>query len=221
MGVTEIRQEIAKKELSIKTQQQTFEDQRQQIVEAIKPFVRDKIKSEVESHVRTNAEHTKKLGKAALSEMKKRLTDLIADSDRIVDETFSDDSLWVYVNYKILPNGDGFGQRYNNTKAAKENILKGIKIIIGEAGKILIDNKYISVGGQYRWDAGVQYDYTRAGQGSSKLVYGYGLSLPQSIEQLIDKYCAGIENLHETMEKLLNLEKKLSEQEAVDLWDEA
>jgi hypothetical protein len=220
MGVVEIKQEIEKCESSIKAQQQSFLVQRQQIIDAIKPFVNARLKEEVEAEVKRNSEHTKELGKPALSEMKKRLAELLENSDRITDEAFGDDTIWTYVNYKVLPDGDRFGQGYNNRKAAKENILKGIKIIIGEAGKILLDNKYIKVGGQYRWDADVRYDYTRAGKGATKIVYGYGLSLPQNIEKLIDEYCKGIEDLHETAGKVLDLKEKLSEQEAVDLWDE-
>lgn len=220
MGVAEIKQEILKYEASINAQQQSFLVQRQQIINAIKPFAKSRLKQEVENEVKHNPEHTKELGKESLSEMKAQLTELLEKSDQIVDETFADDALWTYVNYRILPDGDRFGQRYNNRKSAKEKLLNGIKAIIGRAGKILIDYKYIKVGGQYRWDTDVRYDYTRAGKGASKLVYGYGLSLSQDIEKLIEEYCKCIDSLHEASEKVLDLQKALSEQEAVDLWDE-
>lgn len=220
MGVAEIKQEIEKYEASINTQQQSFLVQRQQIVDAIKPFAKARLKQEVENEVKHNPEHTKELGKTALSEMKAQLTELLENSDQIVDETFADDALWTYVNYRILPDGDRPGQGYNNRKSAKEKLLNGIKTIIGRAGKILIDYKYIEVGGQYRWDTGVRYDYTQAGKGAAKLVYGYGLSLSQDIEKLIEEYCKCIDSLHEASGKVLNLQKTLSEQEAVDLWDE-
>lgn len=220
MGVAEIKQEIEKYEASINTQQQSFLVQRQQIVDAIKPFVKTRLKQEVENEVKHNPEHTKELGKTTLSEMKAKLGELLENSDQIVDETFADDALWTYVNYRILPDGDRFGQGYNNRKSAKEKLLNGIKTIIGRAGKILIDYQYIKVGGQYRWDTDVRYDYTRAGKGAAKLVYGYGLSLSKDIEKLIEEYCKCIDSLHEASAKVLDLQKALSEQEAVDLWDE-
>ncbi len=220
MGVTAIKTEIETCEASIRALQQSFSVQRQQIVEAIKPFVKAQIKKEVENEVKRNSEHTKGLGKEALSEMKKRLAELLDNSDNITDSTFSDDALWTYVNYRVSLDGDRYGQKYNNRKDAKENIIKCIKIIIGEAGQLLIDNEYIEEGGLYRRERGMRYDYTKADKGSTKLMYGYALTLPQDIENLIGEYGKSIEDLHDATDKVLNLQKKLSEQEAVDLWDE-
>mgnify|MGYP005754529247 FL=1 len=221
MGAVEIREEIAKCEEAIKTQQQSFLVQRQEIIATVKPFVKARLKQEVENEVKRNAQHTKELGKTALSEMKAKLTELLDTSDKIVDDTFADDSLWIYVNYKVSPNGDRFGQAYNNKKAAEQKLLDGIKVIIGNAGKILIDYKYIRIGSQYRWDNDMRYDYTRAGKGAAKIVYGLGLALPEDIKKQIDSYCQSIDKLHELTVKVLDLQKALSEQEAVDLWNEA
>lgn len=219
MDVTTLKQEIENLELSAEEQRQSLEAQRQKIVDAIKPFAKEKIKSEVESQVRTNAEHTKQLGKEVLAEMKKQLNAVLENSDRFVDEVFADNALWLHVNYSIIP-GDSFGQKFNNEKKAKDSILKGIRVIVGQAGRILFDYKYISLGSQYRWENGMRYDYSKANQGQSRIEYGYGLSLPKNLEEMIKKYCNDIDNLHEVLNKLSNTQKKLAEQEAVDLWDE-
>lgn len=220
MGVAEIKQEIEELEVSVKKQQQSFLTQRHQIVDAIKPSVKERLRKDVEDEVRSNPEHTKELGKAALSEMKKRLNDLIENSDRVVEETFQDDGLWVYVGYSIIPGGDRYGQAYNNKNSAKNKIHKGISIVLGEAGKILIGNKYMAIGSKYCWDNDMIYDYTKAGKGQSKLVCKVLYSLPKDIEQLIDEYCNRIEVLHNTLGKIIDLQKRLSEQEAADLWNE-
>ncbi len=220
MGVTELEQEIEVLKDAIKVQQQSFSIQRQEIIDAIKPSIREQLKKEVESNVKGNPEHTKELGKTALSEMKKRLNNLLDNSDHIVEETFQDDNLWVYINYSIVPGGDRYGQAYNKIKSAKNLIHKGICYVLAEAGRILIDNKYITVGSKYCWDNDVKYDYSKAGNGHSKLICRSLYSLPKDVEQLIDKYCNSIETLHNTLGKILDLQKKLSEQEAVDLWDE-
>lgn len=220
MSVIEIKQNIEDNEDIVKSLQKGFIRQRQQIVDAIKPFVKEHLKKEVEDQVRRNPEHTKSIGKDALSAMKKRLTELLENSDNMVEDVFSDDSFWMHINYKILPNGDRFGQGYNNRKTAKDNIYKGIKLILGEAGRILIDNEYLSVGGQYRWDPEVRYDYTRADKGRAKLVYAYSAPVTEDIEQLIEEYCNSIGKLHKTLGELMDLQKRLSEQEAVDLWNE-
>lgn len=221
MGVSEIKREIEKYETTINELQKSFMLQREQIIAAIKPFVKVWLKDNVEDHVRKNSEHTKSLGISALSEMKKRLTNLLEDSDNIVDEVFSDDGRWVHVNYRISLNGNTSGQEYNNKETAERNILDGIKIVLGNAGNILYDYKYIPIGREYCLYPNARPDYSRGRNIPAKLIYGYGLLLPQDIQQLINEYRNSIGDLHEASEKLLVLRKNLSEQEAVDLWAEA
>lgn len=219
MDINNLKQEIERIERSTEEMNNVLESKRQQLIDAIKPFAKEKIKSEVENQVRTNADHTKALGKDVLSEMKRQLTAVLENSDEIVEKVFSDETIWVHVNYRIIP-GEGYSQKYNNTQKARDNIMRGLQLIVGEAGKILFDNKYISLGRQYQWEHGMPYDYTRANQGQSRIIYGYRLSLPKSIEEMIDNYCKGIGELHEILEKLSAAKKKLAEQEAADLWDE-
>ena len=121
MCVNEIKQEIGRYERSIELRQQALDKLRNQITEETKPFVKIQLKSEVESRVKHNPEHTKELGRDTLSAMKQRLFTLLDSSDNLVDTTFSDDSLWVHVNY----NSDGSRYAYDNQKLAKEKIHKG------------------------------------------------------------------------------------------------
>ena len=220
MSVLEIKKKIELLNTSLAEQRESLSLLRKQIVTATKPYVRERIKSEVEQQVKSNSEHTKELGKDALTEMKKQLLSVLDNIDALVDDIFGDDELWVHVNYKVTPNGDRFGQGYNKEKLAKENIRKGIKIALGEAGKILIKYKYLSPGNQYTWDYGMRYDYSRANKGESRLMYAYGLSLPEELFQMIEKYSKGIWQLHEASCQLMDSQKALSEQEAIDLWNE-
>lgn len=220
MSVLEMKKKIEQLNTAITEQQKSLALLRQQIVTASKPFVKECIKHEIEQQVKSNSEHTKELGKDALTEMKKQLLSVLDNSDALVDDIFGDDELWVHVNYKVTPNGDRFGQGYNKEKLAKENIHKGIKIALGEAGKILIKYKYLSPGKQYTWDYGMRYDYSRANKGESRLMYAYGLSLPEELFQMIEKYSKGIWQLHEASCQLMDSQKALSEQEAIDLWNE-
>lgn len=219
MNAALIRKQIEECNESIVQQQQSFSAQRQQIIDTIKPFVKEQLKTEVEGEVRQNSEHTKEIGKTTLSEMKKQLFELLENSEQIVDETFKDDSVWMHVGYKVS-HDDRYTQPHDNQKKAKGNILNGIKIIMGYAGRILIDNKYISVGGKYCWDTSINHDYTHTEKRSSKLIYKYYPAIPQSLGKLIDEYCKSIGVLHETIVELNDLQTKLSQQEAMDLWDE-
>ena len=44
--------------------------------------------------------------------------------------------------------------------------------------------------------------------------------MPSDIEKTIKEYCDQIENLHDNVEQLEKLKTQLSEQEAVDLWEQ-
>ena len=216
MGVKEIKQEIQINENNEKAKIKTLHDIRGKVVEETKSFVNEQIKKYVESSVKNNPEHTKELGKETLSEMKKRLFDLLAISDEIVDKTFEGDKLWLHVNYHLVSEGDKYGQRYNNSKKAIENIHQGIRRVLGEAGRILVDFKYSKAIGEYdRY--GSEWKLTS----DNKIIYAYGLSLPIALEDLIKQYSKELEQLHDFVEKIDDLKQKLSEQEALDLWDEA
>lgn len=216
MGVKEIKQEIEINENNEKNKIKILHELREKIVEEIKPYASERLKRHVESSVKDNPEHTKELGKETLTEMKKRLFDLLAISDEIVDKIFEDDKLWSHVNYYIVPGGDKYGQRYNNSKKAGEDIRLGIKTVLGEAGRILVDYKYAKAIGQYD-RSGSEWKLIS----NNKIIYAYGISLPKVLEDLIKQYSKELEQLHDVVEKIDILKQKLLEQEALDLWDEA
>lgn len=218
MGVNEIKQEISKIEGSIELERQKLDGFRQRIIEEAKPFIRVQLKANVEGEVKSNSEHTKELGREKLSVMKQQLSVLLNNSDNLVDEIFSDDGLWIYVNYDI---GDD-RSAYTNKKLAGEKIHKAIRTVLGEAGQLLIDNNYIKAGSMYQWDTGTRrsYNLTSSNPVKSKLVYKGYLPIPELLGQFIGDYTKEIETIHELYVKVSDLKEKLSKQEAADLWDE-
>lgn len=220
MSISDLKQKISELKIAITQQHDALGLLRQQITDAVKPFVNEQIKIEVEKHVKGNPEHTKSLGRETLAAMKQRLTRTLENSNSIVDEIFTRDSFWVHVNYEVKANGDRFGQAYNNKKLAEDNIRNGIKTALGEVGKILIDYKYLTLGREYQWEKGMRYDYTRANNGESRLMYAYGVSLPSDLTKLITEYCNGIDQLHKLSCQLIDSQASLSQQEALDLWND-
>lgn len=218
MGVNEIKQEIGEIEHSIELEQQELNKLRQQIIEEVKPFAKDQIKSEVENKVKYESEHTKELGRDALAAMKQRLFALLDNSDDLVEKVFDDDGLWIHINYD--PGDERYA--YFNQKNAEEQIYKGIKRILGEAGKILLDNGYIQVGYEYKWEGAARRNFNLVDDKPTQanLLYGKPISISKSIRSLIEEYKKRIEALHEAYFKVLDLKERLSRQEAVDLWDE-
>lgn len=220
MSISDLNQKISELKVAITQQHDALGLLRQQITDIIKPFVNEQIKIEVEKHVKGNPEHTKNLGRESLAEMKQRLTKTLENSNSFVDEIFANDILWVHVNYEVKPNGDRLVQAYNSKKLAGENIRSGIKIALGAVGKILIDYKYLTLGREYQWEKGMRYDYTRANNGVSRLMYAYGISLPDNLTKLIAEYCNGIDQLHKLSCQLIDAQASLSQQEALDLWND-
>lgn len=217
MGVESIKQEIAD---LIATKESLIADldmQKVILINILKPFINTELQKMVEEEVKKNPSHTKSLGIEKLSDMKKRLNNLLVSSDSLVIKTFSDNQFWIHVDYKIIKEGDSFGQKYNNIKTATNKIIEGIKIVFGKAGEILIDYGYDKVGSKY--------DRTSKWQKSdnSEIVFGsnHGFLIPQQIDDEIKKYAEGISPLHDTIEKLSKLDKKYNEQEALDLWKKA
>ena len=216
MGVNEIKQEIIAVEGSIELERQKLDELRRRIIDEAKPFIKVQLKENVEREVKTNSEHTKELGRERLSAMKQQLTALLDGNDNLVEETFSDDRLWIYVNYDV---GDD-RYAYTNQKMAGEKIHKTIKTILGEAGRLLIDNDYIKAGSMYQWDTYGSFNLTSSRPVKSKLIYKGYLPIPDLLGRLIGDYTKKIETFHELHIKVSDLRKRLSEQEAADLWDE-
>ena len=216
MSVETIKQQMDEATATLELIMNDFEVRRTTIIEQLKPFIKSELKRIVENEVKRNSEHTKTLGVERLGEMKKQLTNLLESSNDLVDSVFAMDSLWIYVDYSIVPNGDTWGQKSNNTKKAENCIISGIKRILGKSGKILIDFGYAKAGSKYERTSRWQQD------DDNEIVFGsnYGFQLSAEIEKSIREYCNQIEKQHDIIEQLEKLKKQLSEQEAVDLWEQ-
>lgn len=216
MSIETIKQQINENNDSLELKMNDFEVRRSAIVEQLKPFVQNELKRIVENEVKRNSEQTKTLGAERLGEMKKQLLNLLECSHNLVDTVFENDNLWVHVNYTIVPHGDSWGQKHNNTKRAETCIISGIKKVLGKAGKILIDFGYAKAGSKYERTSQWQID------DDNEVVFGsnYGFQIPVDIEKAIADYCKQIEEIHNIIDKLEKLKKELSEQEAFDLWEQ-
>jgi len=218
MGVNEIKQEIDKFERSIEAKQQNLDRLRQRITDETKIFINPQLKENVEREVKSNSEHTIELGREKLSVMKQSLVTLLDSSDSLTEKVLSNNDFWMHVNYDI---GDD-RYAYSIQDEAKGKIYRGIKIILGEAGKLLIEYDYIKPGVLYQWDSNTRRNFNLVDSNTAKsdLVYKGHLPTPKALSLLIEEYAKELKSLHELFVKALDLTKDLSEQKAVDLWDE-
>lgn len=218
MGVNEIKQEIDKFERSIEAKQQNLNKLRQRITDEVKFFVNPQLKENVEKEVKSNSEHTIELGREKLSVMKQRLVALMDNSDNLVEKVFANNDFWSHVNFGI---GDD-RYAYGIQEEAKRKIYKGIKIILGEAGKLLIDYDYVKPGVMYQWDSDTRrnFNFVDSTPEKTDLIYKGHLPIPKALSLLIEEYAKEIKALYDLYVKVSDLKRDLSEQEAVDLWDE-
>nr|WP_024835474.1 hypothetical protein [Clostridium sp. 12(A)] len=215
MDVESVKQEIADLVATKESLIADLDTQKNTLINILKPFISTELQKIIEEEVKKNPSHTKSLGIEKLSDMKKRLNNLLVSSDSLVNKTFSDNQFWIHVNYKIIEERDSFGQRYNNKKTATNKIIEGIKIVFGKAGEILVDYGYDKTGSDRtsRWQTSV----------NSEIVFGsnHGFYIPEHIDHEIKKYSESISPLHDTIDKLNKLDKKFNQQEALDLWEQA
>lgn len=218
MGVNEIKQEIGKFERSINDELKTLDGLRQRITDGVKPFVNPQLKENVEKEIKSSSEHTKNLGREKLSAMKQQLIDLLDNSDSLVEKVFSNNDFWMHVNFDLNDDRYAYGVHQEEVKG---NICKGIKIILGEAGKLLIAYDYIKPGIEYQWDGANRRNFNLVDNSPAKsdLICKKPLRIPQSLRLLIEEYAKGVQRLYELHLKVSDLKKDLSEQEATDLWD--
>ena len=220
MSVESIQINIEKKEQEKANCLIALTQLRTEIINGIKSFISDEFKRFIERNVKENSENTKSLGSDKLREMKNDLNDLMANSGAIVEKIYSDDRIWIHVDYNMNPKGEKYSQGYDNAKTAEENVKKASQRILGYAGEILIRYKYVPAPKQPQPYAPHSHSEWML-NGNSEIIYGYyHNNLSDNIEGLIKRYSKSIKSLHDISEELLKLKESLSSQEALDLWDQ-
>lgn len=121
-----------------------------------------------------------------------------------------------HVNYLIGSVDDSLGQSWGNAREAEKQIHRGIKIILGKSGKIIIDYTYAKSGTKYEREGQWQQDEEYG------IVYGsnYMILLPKELENRINEYCSQFRKLCDSVEKINKLEQELSREEAMELWEQ-
>lgn len=215
MSIEKIQSDITTTKQKIEIQGKKLDELGNQIVRELKPYIKQKIENAITNEVKEKSEHTKSLGKERLTELKQSLQSLLAQSDVLMDELYSNDEVWVHKNYIIIEKGDSFGQKYNNQKKADRTVTDPARIVLGRAGKLLSDYGYVKVAPRYSGGHGEWKENER-----SEVIYGYSIGgFQSSFEKTIKEYIEALGVYHDNIEELTRLEKALSEQEAMDIWD--
>lgn len=216
MSVESIKKDITNTEQSILDNLRLLDEIRLNLTEAIKPFIKEKLKSLVEEEVKIQPEHTKSLPAEDLKEMKRKLIDLVNNSDNLINDKFANDDLWTHINYEFDEKND-FSKQLKLRRDAEDKFFLAFHELLGNAGKLLSNYKYIKIGDS-NCNRSKAWEYISGSGGEVK--YRYHFEMGKVISDLLKRYSALFDNVQEDMKAKLNLQKKLSEQEATDLWDQ-
>jgi len=171
----------------------------------------------VENEVKEKSEHTKSLSIDNLKDMKRKLTSVLESSDNSTLEKLGNDDYWAHVNYKCEGKDDFLSS--SGIRVIEKKLTTAFQELLGSAGKILYDYKYIKVGKDYYNN--ISDDWVFVSDTSDKIKYSRGVSYFNSnLEKLIKRYCDMIGEVHKQLKNLQSLQKQLSEQEAVSLWEQ-
>ncbi|MDD5934615.1 MAG: hypothetical protein PUC65_03465 [Clostridiales bacterium] len=190
---------------------------RRKIKEAIKPFIKVELHNTIESEIKEFPEHTMFLGLEKLKTMKEAMVYLLYNSYDITEMVLSKDYYWIHVNYQVDLNRDSYEQKYKSKRAAKERIIAGMKVLMGYAGKILIDYGFETIGENCSLTSKWQLD----AKGEIILGDNFSFRIPRNIDDMIVEYIGLVDQLHDKTYKLMAMTMELNQQEAIRLWKEA
>lgn len=207
MSANELRKKIEQHQNSIQARRDALCTIRQQIIEEAKPFIKTELQRIVDKGVIEDSAHTKELNQEKLlSSMKQQLSDLLNRSDSLVEEIFSDDALWTYVN--INTSEDDY--TLNDSRNAMEKVKNGIKMALGEAGKLFQEFGYAMARTMYKQKNGSRRDFNLVNdnQPQDKLYYeGYVQLLRQFLSTPLKYTPTGQLNTPHNIESPLSLPK--------------
>lgn len=213
MTIELINQDIRKCETTIQNRMDEFSRIRKSIITAIKVYVKEEMQKLVDHKVINSPDHTKSLGYDSLRDMKIKLKEIIDNADSVIDATYADDAIWMHTNYISIFEHDVPTDIYTNKKRAEEKIRNSVGRILGRVGELLNEYKYITVIPAY--NTRVYGEWKENSQ--NEIIYAYRISA-KHLDEVIKEYSTNLQNLHDDIEKLRGLQRKLAEQEASDLW---
>ena len=213
MRTEQLKSEIKDCQIEIAKSQEQLNEIRKNIIALAKPFVKEKLRDFVENEVKGQPEHTKSLDISTLKKMKSTLTELLENSDSLVDEKFDNDHYWPHANYTGQTKC-GEEILSINSRNVEYKIDSAFKELFGLAGKILSDYEYVKV------SYGDSYWVFTSGA-NSEITYRLGISYwGTDLEDLRKNYYDVFSKLHDHMINLRKLKIELSQQEAADLWEQ-
>jgi len=128
--------QIAAKQKELEAYKLDLEAIKQQFIKDSSAFIGNWYEETAKSHVISEAANTLKIGKEKLSEMKAKVRDLKANSEKIATETLSNPSLWWHLNPEnkqlILNSYEQYG-----TNKIPQILDKPLRMALGRLGAIL------------------------------------------------------------------------------------
>lgn len=214
MSIEELKQNIKNMEKEKDELKGQAEALKKKIIQNIKENYANEIEKIVKNEVKNNPEKTKELGKEKISSMKKELNDTIKSLDSHVESIMSNKDYWLHSNCDSEKKSS-----YEMDRNATNAIEKGIREILGLAGKLLIKYEFCVVRSEYERYSTALFCYY--GNNKNRVFYQYGTCVNKELDEFIKEYGKIVSKIVINNTKLLEEKRKLDEQEALNLWDEA
>lgn len=207
MNSVEIKQEIEKTNKKIDNILSLLEEDKSKIIDMLKPFITNSMKEVISNQIKDKAEVIQKLDVEKLKTVKEELSKLQNNLDDHIDKELNKDCYWEYKNDDI------------KSYSSVEPIKNGINRVLGFAGEIFLKYEITKVNIKGSYHSGPSYwqypDYY-----CKEIYYNRYLTIPKNIETLFNEYknhCIDLNNLKYELE---SLNRKLSQAEALEKWED-
>jgi hypothetical protein len=195
-----IDQQIKQTEMNAEQIRKRLDDFKDSFIRIVKPFVVAYYRQQAESSVRNNPALAQQLGTAGLAPIKRKIEELIKQSESNVEALFSRPEFWPHLNKPMPDSSDLYSETKNDPIRALRKALWPVFPILGEVG--LASKEFLRMG------MGQQY-------------YPYALPDFSQFQQVWKNYREIYESYFQMLQQIAALQKQKAEHEAKTIWDKA
>jgi hypothetical protein len=201
-----IEQQISQKLSEIQSEASDLDSITKSFISAAVRFFQQKTNEFVEEGIRSHPDKVKELGKAGLKPIKDQINRFIANSDDHVTEILDRKELWKHRQEGIKLSSLSFGDYMVHGNRAPDILDEAIKSLFFPIGGFLLEH-------------GLTRESDWVIQAPGRARYKYALSWSEEMLQVMKSFENKFNEFYKLHEALDKLERKKSENEALDTWN--
>ncbi|WP_369902017.1 hypothetical protein [Bacillus manliponensis] len=189
-----------------------MEDTKVKFKQAVITYAKDWFRKQAKLEITDKPRLAKRLGAEQLRNLKKRIEDLINQSEQLVDEYLDDNSIWWHLSEKkwIVP--------YNDRIPGE--IHKAVKLMFGELGVILAEAGFVELNPIIKqYTSGREHNLWVEDDIRRRPCYPYPLSFTSEIKKIYTEYHELAKRTEVRNGNIKKLQAEKEESHVGDLWD--